>query len=81
MRRQMAAISATYYLGRIDSRVSAPQMRSLLMTQKSLLRDATAGAEMTACANRLQQQMIAVSKAMPAAPQPPARPGAPAAKK
>lgn len=59
-RRQVASLSVFYYLGRLDGRLSAEQMKTQLVAQAKTLNPSNAGPVMTACAKRVQEKSAAL---------------------
>lgn len=69
-KRQVALLSAYFYLGRVDGRLAGAQMSSALKAEAAQLTPQTAGPTMTACAKRVQSAGTAIqvmSKEMGAA--------------
>ncbi len=74
-KKQLATLASFFYLGRLDGRLSPAQIRSALLAQGKLMKQADLGTTMTACAKRLQATNTALQG--PAAQ---AQPGAPKGK-
>ena len=51
-RKQLAGVASVYYLGRLDARMSLPQLAAAANAQGKLLKPADLGPIMTACATR-----------------------------
>lgn len=72
-KRQVAAISAVYYLGRIDARMSMQQLKTAVGVQSKLLKPDNLGPVMTACATRLRDKEMALRAMAGPAPAAPAK--------
>lgn len=78
-RKQMALASATFFLGRIDARLSPAQLKAQIVGMGKAINKDNAGPLMTACARQLaakQRSMVAISQSLAAAqPKKPVTPG------
>ncbi len=61
-RRQIAALSVAYYLGRIDATLSPAQRRAAILLLGKEKMDKDVGAVMTACARNLQTHQVATAQ-------------------
>jgi hypothetical protein len=64
--RQAATQTLIFYVGRLDGRVAAPALEAAMRAQSASIDPKTAGAEMTACAQRLahaQQTLQSLGRA------------------
>lgn len=71
--KQMAAVSGVYYFGRVDARLSLPQVRTQMMALSKGVKQAELPVIMNACAKQMQakqQAFQAMGKAMAAAAAP-----------
>jgi hypothetical protein len=59
-KRQVAVLSSYFYLGRVDGRLSGPQLAAALKAQSRTITAANAGPTMTGCAKRLQGAGLAI---------------------
>ena len=59
-KRQVALLSAYFYLGRVDARMSGQQIGTALKTQRAAITPQNAGPIMTACAKKLQSAGLAI---------------------
>ena len=62
--RTIAEVSKYYYLGRIQGRMNAAQLKAQALAQAKSLTPATAGTAMTACAKQLQAAARSVEATM-----------------
>lgn len=62
--RTLAEVSKYYYLGRIQGRLNAAQLKAQALAQAKTLTPATAGTAMTACAKQLQAAARSVEQTM-----------------
>lgn len=59
-KRQVALMSAYFYLGRVDGRLSSAQLATELKAEAAQISTETVGATMTACARRMQSAGTAI---------------------
>lgn len=59
-KRQIALMSAYFYLGRVDGRLNSAQLAAELKTEAAQINTQTVGATMTACAKRMQSAGTAI---------------------
>jgi hypothetical protein len=59
-KRQVALLSAYFYLGRVDARLNGTQLAAALKAEAKAINSAAAGATMTACAKRVQSAGAAI---------------------
>ena len=67
MRKQLAVASAFYYLGRLEARLLPAELKAQLAEPSALVKQADAGALMTACAKRVQgsqRSLMAIGQAL-----------------
>ncbi|WP_116090675.1 hypothetical protein [Sphingomonas crusticola] len=78
--QQLAKSASFYYLGRLDMRLSVPQLNAALMAQGRAMKAADLAPTMTACANRLTAKIKSLQNSAAPAPAPASKPKAPAPK-
>ncbi len=59
-KRQVALLSAYFYLGRVDARLSGQQLAVALKAEASTMTPESAGPTMTACAKKVQSAGAAI---------------------
>ena len=70
-RKTMASVSSIFFLGRLDARLSAEQLKAQIVSPSNNIPKTQAGAAMTDCAKRFvasQQSLVNIGKSLPAPP-------------
>ena len=66
-KKQLSVVSAFFYLGRIDARLSVGQLKAQLAAPGALIKQAEAGSLMNACAKKVQEtqrSLLAIGQAV-----------------
>lgn len=78
-KRQLAAVTSAFYLGRLDARISNDQLKSMVVAQAKIMTGQNVGPLINNCVKRVAQKGLALRTVPPSpnAPQPPRAPAKP----